>query len=165
MRTAFYASKNLKRLYDERAGETQTEFAKRLGIGQSMLNQIMSRRKTLSVDVAKKLARELHCTISEICPEMAEYIREEVLPTLGKSLRRAAALLLCVGSLSVPLDAEAFNNKKLWCDPRQVAEYNNDCIRRRIMYAISRILDWCGSELHDFLTELCHIRPMFRTMG
>lgn len=91
---AFYASENLKRLYRARVQETQKEFAERHDIGgQSMIAQILSGAKALPIETAPKLARALHCSIDEICPEMAEFIRHELVPNLGKALRRVAVLL------------------------------------------------------------------------
>lgn len=111
MRTNFYASENLRRLLEERASSmTQAQFAKRYKIGgQAMLSHILAGRKPLPLDTAKKLAHALHCTIYDICPEMADYIADEVLPALGKALRRAAALLLYISIplLSAPPDAKA----------------------------------------------------------
>lgn len=133
MRTNFYASENLRRLYSERVGEsmTQAQFAKRYKIGgQSMLAQVLSGAKPLPIDTAQKLARALRCSIWDICPEMADYIHDEILPALGKGLRRAAALLLCIfiPSLFVPPDAKAFDNKKIAVVTRQVIDLNTHCL-------------------------------------
>jgi transcriptional regulator with XRE-family HTH domain len=88
--------KALRRIYDARIGErmSQRDFAKRVGISQSMVAQLLSGDRPLPIDLAHKLARELGCTIEDICPPMAAYIREEVIPVLGKALRRAAVVLL-----------------------------------------------------------------------
>jgi transcriptional regulator with XRE-family HTH domain len=110
MRTKFKASPNLRRLYDERVGDsmTQAQFAKRYKLGgQTMLSQIMNGTKPLPIDAAQKLARALRCSISDICPEMADYIKEEIVPALGKSWRRAASLLLCLLPILQAPDANA----------------------------------------------------------
>src|SRR5207249_4580862 len=85
-KSTFYASENLRRLYRERAGDlTQAQFARRHKIGgQSMLAQILSGAKALPIETAPKLAKALRCTIDEMCPEMAEFIRDELMPSLGK---------------------------------------------------------------------------------
>ena len=83
----------LRALYDERVppGMTQKDFGKRYGIGsQSMVAQYLSGARPLNFEAAAKFAKALHCTIFDICPEMAE----EIWPVLGKPLRRAAAILL-----------------------------------------------------------------------
>lgn len=138
MRTNFYANENLRRIYKERVGDsmTQAKFAKLHKIGgQSMLAQIMSGAKPLPIETASKLARALHCNIHDFCPEMAIFIRDELLPSMGKGWRRAAALLLCtfIPSL-VPPDANAFNKKIIVVHTRQVADLNTHCSRigRRI---------------------------------
>ena len=159
MRTNFYASQNLRRLYKERVEQisdmTQEQFAKRYKIGgQSMLAQIMSGAKPLPIDTAKKLATALRCTIYDICPEMADYIRDELLPALGKGLRRAAALLLCIfiPSLFVPPDANAFNIKNYTpAFNRQVSDYN--------AHWRARLRRW----LARFLAPALHILTPFRT--
>lgn len=98
MRHAWNASTNLQRLYTERIEPrmTQKEFGRQLGISQAMVAQILSGDRALPLDLAPAFARELRCTIYEICPEMGDYIREKLLPVLGKSLRRAAVVLLAV---------------------------------------------------------------------
>lgn len=138
MRTNFYASENLRRLYEQRVGDsmTQGQFAKRYKIGgQTMLSQILSGAKPLPIDTAQKLARALRCTIYDICPEMADYISDELVPALGKGWRRAAALLLFlfIPLLSVPLDAKAaFTIKSLGeVSLRQVIELSTHCRRFR----------------------------------
>lgn len=93
------AHANLRLLYEQRApGVTQKEFAKRIGIAQSMLAMILSGDRPLPLDLAPAFAKELGCTIYDICPEMADYIKTELVPLLGKALRRAAAVLLVAGA-------------------------------------------------------------------
>jgi len=144
VRTNFKASANLRRLYSERVGDsmTQAQFAKRYKIGgQTMLSQILSGAKPLPIDTAQKLARALQCSIYDICPEMGDYIRDELVPALGKGLRRAAALLLCIFIpwLSVPLDANAFTITKIAAFNLQVVElYTHWRLIRRWLSRIVR---------------------------
>lgn len=151
MRTNFYASENLRRLYEERVGNsmTQGQFAKRYKIGgQTMLSQILSGSKPLPIDTAQKLARALRCTIYDICPEMADYISDELIPALGKGWRRAAALLLFlfIPLLSVPLDAKAFTINNLAAFNRQAVELNTHSrsLIRRILRWLSEFARGCG---------------------
>ena len=106
----------LHRLYDERVplGMTQKEFGKRHGIGnQSLVAQYLNGIKPLTYNSAAKYARALRCTIYDICPEAAE----ELYPILGKPLRRAAAILMCLlVPYFIPSDAKAetaFNINRL----------------------------------------------------
>lgn len=85
----------LKKLYEERVPEgiTQKQFGLEHGIGsQSMVAQYLNGTTPLNYESAAKFARALHCTIYDISPEMAESLQLEILPFLGKALRRAASL-------------------------------------------------------------------------
>jgi transcriptional regulator with XRE-family HTH domain len=75
----------LKRLYEERiGGMTQEQFAKKYGIGtKAMIWQYLSGYTPLNLEAAAKFARGLRCTIYDISPEMAETIRQQILPVLG----------------------------------------------------------------------------------
>lgn len=89
------AHERLKRLYENRvpSGMTQKEFGIKFGIGsQSMVAQYLNGTRPLNYEAAAKFARGLQCTIYDISPEMAESLQLEILPFLGKALRRAAAL-------------------------------------------------------------------------
>jgi transcriptional regulator with XRE-family HTH domain len=108
----------LKRLYEERVPEdiSQRKFGRLHDIGsQSMVAQYLNGIRPLNYEVTAKFARALRCTIYDICPEMADSLRDEILPVLGKSLRRAAACLLALGLAQLtPSDAYAqFDNKKI----------------------------------------------------
>src|SRR3990167_11385625 len=92
-----HAHAKLKRLYDQRIGNsmTQAEFGKRYGIGnQSMVAQYLNGTRPLNYDVAAKFARALGCKIEDFCPEMANSLAYDILPFVGKTLRRAAVCLL-----------------------------------------------------------------------
>lgn len=116
---------NLKRLYDERipADLTQGEFGKKYGIGtQGMVWQYLSGRRPLNLEAAAKFARGLGCTIFDISPEMAEALRQDVVPVLAprswwrKSLAKIALLILAASPALVPTPADAetgFNINKL----------------------------------------------------
>lgn len=98
-KSSFYASENLRRLYRERVGDsmTQKEFARRHKIGgQSMVAMILSGAKPLPIESAPKIAKALRCSIYEICPQMAEFISDELVPALGKSMRRGGAAMLAL---------------------------------------------------------------------
>lgn len=85
----------LKQLYEARVpeGMTQKEFGQKFGIGaQSMVAQYLNGDRPLNYDAAAKFAKALRCTIYDISPEMAQSLNEEILPFLGKALRRAAML-------------------------------------------------------------------------
>lgn len=87
----------LKRIYEARVPPdvTQKQFGERSGIGsQSMVAQYLNGIRPLNFEAAAKFARALGCTIYDICPEMADAIRDDILPFLGKALRRAAVFLL-----------------------------------------------------------------------
>lgn len=87
----------LKRLYDQRVpeGMTQKEFGQKYAIGsQSMVAQYLAGTRPLNYEAAAKFARGLRCTIYDISPEMAEALQLEILPFLGKALRRAAMYAL-----------------------------------------------------------------------
>lgn len=103
----------LKRLYDARVpdGMTQKEFGAKHEIGtQGMVWQYLTGYRPLSYEVAAKFARGLRCSIHDISPEMAEALQLEILPVLGKAMRRAAmyAALAVLPALSFyPSDASA----------------------------------------------------------
>ena len=113
----------LKRLYDQRvpSGMTQKEFGQNYGIGsQSMVAQYLNGTRPLNIDAAAKFAKGLRCTIYDICPEMGDFLRDDVYPLLGKAMRRAAAYaVLALGltllggfnnnAISAPLDQSLFN--------------------------------------------------------
>lgn len=83
----------LKRLYDARVpnGMTQKEFGAKYDIGsQGMVWQYLTGYRPLSYEAAAKFARGLRCNIYDISHEMAESLQVEILPFLGKALRRAA---------------------------------------------------------------------------
>lgn len=113
----------LKKIYDERVplGMSQKEFGRLYGIGgQSMVAQYLSGAKPLHYDVAAKFARGLNCAIEDICPEMANNIRLQILPYLGKKLRRAALLVLALQLGGQPYDANAVSHNS--CDSDNVAK-------------------------------------------
>lgn len=110
MRHAWDASANLQRLYRERIEPrmTQKEFGRKVGISQAMVAQILSGDRSLPLDLAPEFARELNCTIYDICPEMGDYVKEKLLPVLGKALRRAAVVLMAIVAQQLqPSDALA----------------------------------------------------------
>ncbi len=106
---------NLKRLYDERVKDlTQGEFGKKYGIGtQGMVWQYLSGRRPLNLEAAAKFARGLSCTIYDISPEMADELRQEVVPFLAprswwrKHLAKVATLLVAVSPVLVPEPVDA----------------------------------------------------------
>lgn len=93
------AHARLKRLYSERIEPvmSQKEFARLHGFGsQAVVAQYLTGAIPLNYDAAAKFARALGCTISDICPEMANTLAHEIFPVLGKALRRAATFILVV---------------------------------------------------------------------
>nr|DAS18891.1 MAG TPA: Helix-turn-helix XRE-family like protein [Caudoviricetes sp.]DAY44457.1 MAG TPA: Helix-turn-helix XRE-family like protein [Caudoviricetes sp.] len=59
---------NLKRIRAER-GVSQAEFAKAIGISQSLLAMIETGARTITVPISIKIARYLNCSVSEIIGE------------------------------------------------------------------------------------------------
>ena len=100
----------LKQLYLERVpeGMTQKDFGRIYDIGtQGFVAQLLNGERPLNYELAAKFAKALHCTIYDICPEMAASVQHEILPVLGK-LRRAAVVVLAALPLSQsPSDANA----------------------------------------------------------
>ena len=97
----------LKRLYLERVpeGMTQEQFGRLHGIGsQSMVAQYLNGDRPLNYDSAAKFARALRCTIYDFCPEMGDSLKNDIFPVLGKTLRRAA---LVVMAIFLPLQPDA----------------------------------------------------------
>jgi transcriptional regulator with XRE-family HTH domain len=90
-------------------GITQKEFGRLYGIGsQSMVAQLLNGTRPLNYEAAAKFAKGLNCTIYDICPEMGDAIKENLLPVLGRALRRAAAVLMVLcAALASPPQADA----------------------------------------------------------
>lgn len=87
----------LKRLYEERVpeGMSQAAFGAEFGLGvQGMVWQYLNGYTPLNYDAAAKFAKGLRCTIRDFSPEMANELEGEILPFLGRKLRRAAAMLI-----------------------------------------------------------------------
>src|SRR5689334_22046981 len=114
------AHKSLKKLFDERAGMSQAEFGATYGLGtQGMVWQYLSGYTPLNVEAAAKFAKGLGCTISDISPEMAAALQNDVLPVLGARILRSAlkavvSLLLSVPPL-LPQKAEAATLHNVVC--------------------------------------------------
>lgn len=155
----FYANDNLRRLYRERIepAMTQKEFATRYKIGgQSMIAQILSGAKALPIETAPKIARALRCSIDEICPEMAEFIRDELLPNLGKALRRAAviaALALLPALSPTPADTAFAANS---------AAPSVYYVKRRRREIMRRIMGTQLVSLRSWLVSACMIGAWLR---
>ncbi len=140
----------LKQLYDARVpeGVTQKEFGLQYGIGsQSMVAQYLSETRPLNYEAAAKFAKGLRCTIYDISPEMAESLQLEILPFLGKALRRAAmyAALAVLPALS-PSPSEAAQSQVP--DFFKVSRNCVLCIVRRLLCAIAHIVRF-HTPLHN----------------
>lgn len=83
-----------------------------LDISQPMLSMILSGERTITPRNAARLAKALHCTIQDICPEMASFVLDELLPVMGKVLRRAAA----IAAMAVGITVTTGFNKTLAAD-------------------------------------------------
>lgn len=122
----------LKRLYDARVpeGMTQKEFGAKNDIGtQGMVWQYLTGYRPLSYEVAAKFARGLGCSIYEISPDMAEALQLEILPFLGKALRRAAMFAaLAVLPALTPSQADA--SACFYSDLRATVYYVKSRLRR-----------------------------------
>lgn len=105
----------LKRLYEERVKISQEEFGKKYDIGsQSMVCQYLSGRRPLNIEAAAKFARGLGCTIYDISPEMADALKEEVMPVLGpkswwgrRLATKVALVVLGISPVVAPSPADA----------------------------------------------------------
>lgn len=85
----------LKRLYEAKVPQdvTQEKFGADNDIGTAgMVWQYLSGHRPLNYEAAAKFAKGLGCSIYDICPDMAKALEHEILPFLGRALRRAAAL-------------------------------------------------------------------------
>lgn len=106
----------LKQLYDQRVpeGMTQKEFGSKFGIGsQSMVAQYLNGNRPLNYEAVAKFAKGLRCSIYDISPELAESLQIEILPFLGKALRRAAlyaAFAVLPALMPSPSDAAAIRS-------------------------------------------------------
>ena len=97
----------LRKLFDERAGMSQLEFAERFGLGtQGMVWQYLSGYRPLNYEAAAKFARGLNCRIDDFSPEMAESLRQEILPVLGRAAKLVAKAALFLVFLLPPLLAD-----------------------------------------------------------
>lgn len=135
----------LKRLYDARVpeGMTQKEFGAKYDIGtQPMVWQYLTGYRPISYDVAAKFARGLRCTIYDISPEMGESLQLEILPFLGKALRRAAVLAFFMLPALTPSPADA---RQLASDPSPSCVLCE--VLRRLIAAVRRL--WARSSVRD----------------
>lgn len=156
MRHKWDTGANLRRLYEQRIGDsmTQKEFGRRIGISQSMVAQILSGDRAMPIDLAPKFAKELRCSIYDISPEMADYIKDELLPVLGKGLRRAAVVLLTLLLWQFqPSDALASVSHNIFSAPEHFAKALN------LIHIVRRWAKWLIRlcELKDWgITKLSH---------
>lgn len=132
----------LKRLWDERiapTGMSQEEFGETFGIGtQGMVSQYLLGTRPLNYDAAAKFARGFGCSIEDICPEMAHTIRKDIIPVLGRSLRRKRAAVLVA-----------------WLMPALfLAPSPSDA---RVLHK-----SFCADNTHWMRRILRHVFPMFR---
>ena len=110
------AHTKLKRLYEDRVQDmTQREFGRVYGIGtQSMVAQYLNGDRPLNYDVAAKFARGLRCKIDDFCPEMVNTLNHEIIPYMGKLVRRAAVSILVLLSPGfAPSDAKATSHNAI----------------------------------------------------
>lgn len=80
------AGHRLETLWEERrpAGMSQDAFGARYGIGtQGMVSQYILGRRPLNIEAAVKFAEGLDCTVADISPDLAAWIKQQVLPVLG----------------------------------------------------------------------------------
>lgn len=93
----------LRELFDRRAGMSQLEFAERFGLGtQGMVWQYLSGYRPLNYEAAAKFAKGLNCRIDDFSPEMAEALRNEILPVLGRAAKAVAKAALFLAFLLPP---------------------------------------------------------------
>ena len=138
----------LRRLYETRVppGMSQAQFGAEFGIGsQAMVWQYLSGYRPLNYEVAAKFARGLRCTIRDISPEMASSLETEILPVLGRKVRKvatvAAIAILCA---QAPQIAEASTLHKIFSNAvvLQVVDLNMHCMRM-----LRRMRRWLTSVL------------------
>lgn len=97
----------LRELFDKRAGMSQLEFAERFGLGtQGMVWQYLSGYRPLNYEAAAKFAKGLNCRIDDFSPEMAEALRAEILPVLGRAAKVTAKAALLFALLLPPFLAD-----------------------------------------------------------
>lgn len=138
----WYASKDLRRMVDRwmaLTGKRQGDLPKEadLDITGEMLSMIIKRRRTLTPRNAVGIAKALHCSIYEICPEMAEFVIRDMVPVLGKALRRAAA----IAALALGITATTgFDNKSFASSLSTVSDWS-DYTLCRLMRLLFSILD------------------------
>lgn len=138
----------LRELFDQRAGMSQLEFAERFGLGtQGMVWQYLSGYRPLNYEAAAKFAKGLNCRIDDFSPEMAEALREEILPVLGRAAKVAAKAALFLAFILPPLLPHRADASTLYCDAQEKAA--------RVCIKLTSGWTWVKS----------HIARVFRTLG
>lgn len=133
----------LRKLFDQRAGMSQLEFAERFGLGtQGMVWQYLSGYRPLNYEAAAKFAKGLNCRIDDFSPEMAEALREEILPVLGRTAKAAAKVAVILALVLPPLLADRVQS----AIPEQ---FSRVCIK------LTSAATWV----------IYHVRQLFRTTG
>lgn len=138
----------LRKLFEQRAGMSQLDFAEKFGLGtQGMVWQYLSGYRPLNIEAAAKFAKGLNCRIDDFSPEMAQALREEILPVVGRvGLVAKAAVLLAL--LIPPLLPDHANAAAIYYAGFRVCIMSNS-IRRWLRH----------------LTGKLHIWPQFATTG
>lgn len=138
----------LRELFDQRAGMSQLEFAERFGLGtQGMVWQYLSGYRPLNYEAAAKFAKGLNCRIDDFSPEMAEALREEILPVLGRAAKVAAKAALFLAFVLPPLIPHRADATTLYCAAKADAV--------RVCILLNSGWTWVKS----------HIARVFRTLG
>ena len=133
----------LRKLFDQRAGMSQLEFAERFGLGtQGMVWQYLSGYRPLNYEAAAKFAKGLNCRIDDFSPEMAEALRDEILPVLGRATKAAAKVAVILALVLPPLLADRVQA----AIPEQ---FSGVCIK------LTSLATWV----------IYHARQLFRTTG
>lgn len=112
-----------------------------LGISKPMLSMILSGRRSITVRNAARLASALRCTIRELSPEMDDFLKDEVLPAMGKALRRAAA----IAAMAVGITAITGFDKTHAATPLTSLSdcINTHCAVRLLLIILSKLLGTC----------------------
>lgn len=138
----------LRELFDKRAGMSQLEFAERFGLGtQGMVWQYLSGYRPLNYEAAAKFAKGLNCRIDDFSPEMAQSLREEILPVLGRAAKAAAKAALFLAFVLPPLLPHRVDAATLYCSAKSNAD--------RVCIKLNSVWTWLR----------CHISRIFSTLG
>lgn len=133
------AWRTLKKLYEDNVpeGMSQEQFGQRYGIGsQGMVWQYLNGHTPLTVEACARFARGLGVKIEDISPILGDALHKDIIPMLGKKLRRAALLVLCCTAGLLPQEADASTSPVLH---KNTSQYTFSAIWRKLRSILNRI--------------------------